>query len=94
MLIPGVASNHRGVPLHDGNEAQLELYAHLVGVSTSDPSANRWFLVVADADPVTRLRVEVRIPRTRAVADPRLDDKIRTNRLGVVPQVVLRLVHN
>ena len=75
------------------NEAQFELDPDLVGVSPGDPSANRWFLVVAHGDPVTRLRVEVRIRRAGAVADPRLDDKIGTNRRGVVPQVVALDVH-
>jgi len=54
------------------NEAQFELDPDLVGVSPGDPSTNRWFLVVAHGDPVTRLRVAVRIRRAGAVADPRL----------------------
>ncbi|MGK2887249.1 MAG: hypothetical protein ACSLE8_21175 [Rhodococcus sp. (in: high G+C Gram-positive bacteria)] len=35
--------------------AQFELDPDLVGVATSDPSSDRWFLVVADGDPVARL---------------------------------------
>jgi len=76
------------------NEAQFELDPDLVGVSPGDPSANRWFLVVAHGDPVTRLRVEVRSRCAGAVADPRLDDKISANRRGALPQVVWRDAHS
>ena len=70
-------------------ETQFELDPDIVGVSLGDPSANRWFLAIADSEPVTWLRVEVHIRETRAVADPRLDDKISVNRRSVVPEVIV-----
>lgn len=70
------------------DETQFELDPELVGIATGDPSSNRWFLIVADDDPVARLSVEGCVGRTGAVADRRLDHEVGSNRLGVVPQVV------
>ncbi len=76
-----------------GDEGEVELNPHLVGVAASDSPPNRRLLVIADAHRVPGLRVDRWVGRAWTVTNPGLDDEIGSNRGGVVPQVVLRTLH-
>jgi hypothetical protein len=75
-------------------QAKFELGPHSVTLSTSDPCSARRFFVITDNDPVAGLGVEASITCTGSVADPRLDNQVGTNAVGVVPQVVLERAHD
>ena len=69
-------------------EAEVESGPHAIAVAANDARPTWRFVVVADENPVAGLGVEAGILGPRPMADPGLHDQIRTDAVGVVPEVV------
>ena len=65
----------------------------MISVAPNDAGPKGCFFVVADANPISRLRIEQIIARPRPVAYPALHDQIAPDAVGVIPKVVAVVTH-